>query len=215
MRYATKYAHPPGIVPRTIRRATACSALALALGAAAACTGDKAGPTASAAVAVDGETLFRGIFFGEGRVGGLLPELRPAGYAAPAAGQAARVAAVREEMVARIRASDPAFFARFGAAVTSGRHLPIERVMDEARGQVTVALGERTEASTAASADEDMVIVLGPFLYFVTYYDLYAVYVIGGDQLAPSASAGLERDAVVDLLARRLGTPNLTLSPGR
>ena len=180
------------------------AALLASAAGAAACTAGADAPTASPA-AHDGEAVFRGLFYGEGPVAARLPELT---RGAPRRLETPQAARVREGVLARLRAQDPAFLDRFAAAVQSGSHLRVARALDEARTRVDAALREEQASlgvAVKAASDEDIVVPSEP-VYFIWVYDYLNIYPVIGTGIANvSASTGLERDAVVDLVARRLG----------
>lgn len=103
----------------------------------------------------DGETVFRGVFAGQGEVAALFPEMwehqslrdRPLTEE-----EAASAEVLWNEVVTAIGDHDATFFDRFGLAVQSGRHLKVSNALDEAGLMLKVGL------SAAFGEDVDKVI---------------------------------------------------------
>jgi len=92
-------------------------------------------PTLAAAAGparLDGETLFRGLAFGQGPVAKLFPELASAPVASPAE------AAAIDAIVAQMRTLDPRFFDHFGVALQTGDRFRIRAALEDAN-----VLGQR------------------------------------------------------------------------
>jgi SdpC family antimicrobial peptide len=90
-------------------------------------------PTAHV-VPKDGETLFRGLVFGEGEVAKAFPEIwggKKIDDPSWTAEQRDAVVKVKTELIADMRTADPGFFDRYAGALQSGDHLRIERMLDE------------------------------------------------------------------------------------
>ena len=82
----------------------------------------------------DGETLFRGLVFGEGAVAKEFPEIwggKKIDDPSWTADQREAVLQAKTALIADMRTADPTFFDRYGAAIQSGDRLRIERMLDE------------------------------------------------------------------------------------
>jgi SdpC family antimicrobial peptide len=100
----------------------------------------------------DGDSLFRGIFFGEGSVGAVLPELNDGtsadSYAADDT-QRSYVAWAKNLIVDRVNSQDPNFLARFSSALQSGNASTVSVYMDTASQMVDVAMQQLLAESQA------------------------------------------------------------------
>lgn len=120
---------------RMVRKDSVVAMCALLIGtmSLSACADAVVTPVA-AAERFDGETLYRGIFFGQGAVAAAIPEIQAAigqvGSIEPAQREALNTFA--DDMVRVIRATEPGFFAEFEAAMHSGDHREIERTLNRA-----------------------------------------------------------------------------------
>lgn len=91
------------------------------IGGAAAETGAEQASPQAQAVKYDGETLFRGLFFGQGEVAAKHPNLTPKAKI-DAAG-----AKVLDKLVAQMKKQDAGFFASFADLVQSGDRVAIQQ----------------------------------------------------------------------------------------
>lgn len=198
--------------PRRVRPLMSRVAVGAILAAVSACATSE--PTApSAVVSYSGEAFFRGVFFGDGPVGAMLPEVwqgrQLEGFGRTTA-EAARVAALREEIVADVRSADPGLFERFGAAMRSGRHVHIERALDEAGERLAATVQRlavadptlRPRVTTGVAAEAGTYIVLVGLIAAVKVLVVYeySVWTAAADA-APESR--LRRDWLVDLIAVR------------
>jgi SdpC family antimicrobial peptide len=94
---------------------------------------------AKRAASYDGETLFRGLFFGAGDTATLFPEIwRDPGYAKTVAqlraesGVADYERSTHDSLVEQMRAADASVFSRFKAGVTSGDPLAVDASLKDA-----------------------------------------------------------------------------------
>jgi SdpC family antimicrobial peptide len=82
----------------------------------------------------DGETLFRGLIFGEGEVAQAFPEIwggKKIDDPSWTAEQREAVVKTKALLISDMRTADPGFFDRYAAALQSGDRLRIERMLDE------------------------------------------------------------------------------------
>lgn len=118
---------------KRIRVVTAC--LVLAIVAAAVPSLARGTSATESGRTYSGETLFRGIFFGQGpvarEVADLFPGLEQAIASLPDS-EKAELAEFRDRIIGHIRAAHPEFFPSFGRQVQSGDHLVIDAAL--ARG---------------------------------------------------------------------------------
>ncbi|MGI6187052.1 MULTISPECIES: sporulation delaying protein family toxin [Bacillales] len=84
-------------------------------------------------VKYDGETLFRGIIFGQGPVAHLFPEIWTKDLLSKVNQKETKQ--VIDHLVARMKAKSPSYFAEFERAVYSGDHLKINKAIDKG-GQI-------------------------------------------------------------------------------
>lgn len=91
----------------------------------------------------DGETLFRGLFFGQGPVAALFPEITERLKAINPTIQTDQFIA---QVIARLRQHDRSYFDRLAAGLQSGDHLTIEATMDHASKVFLKALQEEVGA---------------------------------------------------------------------
>jgi SdpC family antimicrobial peptide len=175
---------------------------------------------------LDGETIFRGLVFGEAPVAGIFPEIW--GQVSPVdiqwtAEQHQAVEAAKTELVARMETADPSFFARFHAALTSGRHVRIARALDESAVLFTAAVGSRAshpsdagrtgmelnyiclilfcEAAVNRAATSSPAIWLSAAIFWEVEHDQ------GGSSSTIASGSRLRRDEVVQMIATRLKGP--------
>lgn len=120
---------------RAIRRRLAVTVLVAMVFVLAAGQGTHASTTnlrsENPAAGLDGETIFRGIFFGKGPVAELFPELWSHSPRLEP-DEAAKLAELENRIVERMKSLDPSFFDRFRKAMTSGNHLRIDDGLKEA-----------------------------------------------------------------------------------
>jgi SdpC family antimicrobial peptide len=116
-------------------------------------------PTESTPPIPDGVAFYRGLLQGEGRVADEVDELRRSAELTRLMADPevrARSLELQERLVADIRDTDPGFFDRLGADMTSGDHLRIRSALVEAR-EVTAAVAlswpESQEAMDALRDD--------------------------------------------------------------
>ncbi len=103
------------------------------------------GTHTNAAARFDGETLYRGLAFGQGPVAALFPEL--ATLPAPTA----EATAVVDRIVTRIRNIEPSFFARFASAIQKGDRVRIRTALESARTITEQAIQQEFGATSRAT----------------------------------------------------------------
>ena len=91
---------------------------------------------------LDGETIFRGLVFGQGPAAQLFPELANTPVATP------EQAAAINTIVAEMRTLDPTFFDRFGRAMHSGSRVRVRAALEE-----TNSLGQQAVSALNAVRD--------------------------------------------------------------
>jgi SdpC family antimicrobial peptide len=144
---------------------------------------------------LDGEQLYRGLFFGEEPVARFFPEMWGGSSQKDEKWTPEHQVAFstwKREVIAHIQQADPTFFTRFRTEVTSGQHRRIARIMDESETLLT--------ASGAPSPSQS-----GTFTHVYTdrtFVDLYIWHNQGGG--SPVGAAGLQRDEIVQRIASRL-----------
>jgi SdpC family antimicrobial peptide len=95
----------------------------------------------------DGETIFRGLFLGQGAVADLFPEVWKSEAMKPylASLRDPNAAAGIDQMMMMIRQKDPLFFDNFRAAMQSGDPVQIQQAMKDS-GKMCVSLAEDMKA---------------------------------------------------------------------
>lgn len=163
-----------------------------------------------------GEELFVGLFFGEGKVGQLFPEiwggLEAHAFVEPEL--EARSKAIRDGVVQRVWTADPTFFPRFATAIQSGHRLVISEILDEGSHLLLDALlvelnmdAEEFERNRCSAGSQRFII--GPVAIAIAAVAVVAVVVTavafwdvfdGGC----GTNSALDDDRFVDLIAQRL-----------
>lgn len=96
------------------------------------------------AASYDGQTLFAGLVLGYGPVAEQFPELATGRVETPDPRAAAEVV---ELIAAAVEEVDPTFFDGFGAAITSGDRVQIDRALRSAEDVLITAVTEELDAS--------------------------------------------------------------------
>ncbi|WP_020607445.1 hypothetical protein [Spirosoma spitsbergense] len=99
-----------------------------------------------------GEEMFRGLFFLEGRYANAIPELQSLSLSysnkvAKATAQA-RIGKTRNQLIAAIRATNPAYFTELQTALESGNPLKVQSTIQEGRQVVMRATGKLYHLNT-------------------------------------------------------------------
>jgi len=181
-----------------------------------------AGAGARAVVsAYDGESVYRGLVLGIGPVAERSPEIvRPAG------GVTAKQEEFASAVVAAVSEKDPAFLASFGAEMTSGDRVRIDRAFTRAQDLTKEVLVERfglKAGSTAADqvnglATYQFAPMAGYVYEIVAVYQIVNVYKVlnmvrefgdtagqeGNTLVLDGDMARLQHERFVDLVAERL-----------
>ena len=110
----------------------------------------RSGSIQAGPVRYDGETILKGLAFGQGPVARLFPEL------ASTPPLSAQAAAAVDMIIAQMRAFDPGFFARFAAATYSGSRVRARAALENANelGKRSI-LAINARYSSAAVSPED------------------------------------------------------------
>ncbi|MFE9236853.1 hypothetical protein [Streptomyces sp. NPDC007007] len=156
-------------------------------------------PAASAATPVNGETLYEGLFFGQGPVAKAHPDLT----LARGKTSSAESAEVADTVVDVIKAKDSTFFDRFGSEMQSGNEVRVNRILTEASQNTVGAM--RSEYGAPAKAEDNLgaqcvvlVVVLGVgnVVYFVNAYESanVAYQVNWVDSVSPKAGDTISRE---------------------
>jgi SdpC family antimicrobial peptide len=213
---------------RTFTTRAVSSALLLPLAFALGCSpySEPIGPGSLAAskpiagVHLSGESIVRGLFFGEGRVGKLIPEIwgeKSFVEQASNAEQAIQYRRVEERALAAMRTNDPDL-SRFSSVMQSGDRLAIDAAVRSAAGAVLSAFRADPAMSTqlgtadlAPTIDVDTYAFATLVFFVVAFLAILAVAAAAGPKVHgtnPAASAAampsLQHDEFVDMLATRL-----------
>jgi SdpC family antimicrobial peptide len=185
--------------------------------------GSAAGQTAaiSAPGQADGETIYRGLFFGQGDLAALAakvwlgeaplehaqtedPELR------------ATVAALQDDMIRGIQENEPAFFEELRAALTSGNHVHVDRTLDRAASVTRTAFENvadqpvhaSLESNSELQAEEAAIVVVVYRTYVAAVHKFAAVWrvrVAVYPAVQDEPVSALARDEAVARLVGALG----------
>lgn len=123
------------------------------------------GLAAAGAARFEGETLFRGLAFGQGPVAKLFSELANVPVASP------EETAAIDAIVAQMRTLDPRFFDRFGVALQTGDRVRIRAALEEAN-----VLGQR--AIVVLSGQTDPGLAVGDCVVLIVVLAIVAVGVL-------------------------------------
>jgi SdpC family antimicrobial peptide len=177
-----------------------------------------------------GQEIFVGLFFGEGEVGGKLPELwegESLSSKAATPAEARDLEAFEARIVADLERSEPGFLDRFGTAMQSGDHVLIAETLNKDRDLIFKAIEQTSGASNSLDVqNEDIEFDAGGGEDFGTGKKELALYkAIALKSVVPvkiaveyaimvnkffsveqfsTYSAGYSRDYYVDLIATRL-----------
>ncbi|WP_432924894.1 hypothetical protein ACQPZZ_31010 [Microbispora sp. CA-135349] len=109
----------------------------------------------------DGESLFRGVFFGEGEIA---RSLHGTSWATP------RSLAVGDQVLASIRTASPQFFPSFLAEMTSGDRLRISAALADGKQQLSSAAASLGGAATTRAAGSIVITGSGIFVGTGTFW---------------------------------------------
>ncbi len=136
----------------------------MAVAAGGGCAGDVAGPespdAAEQAVRYDGETLFRGLTFGDGPVAAALPELyaqvpRPEDSGLTQE-QLQGIESTKTFLVSEIKRRDPVFFAAFADGIQSGDPVRVAAALDRS-GRILTGILRDIERENSTAPDPSVV----------------------------------------------------------
>jgi SdpC family antimicrobial peptide len=141
----------------------------------------------------DGESLLRGLFFGQGPVAQQHPEL------ALTRVEGADAKAMTDRLVADVKRQDPRFPARFAVEVQSGDRVRVRAAVSEAadllRQAVTRAYGVTPESRAASVQGNATLIAALIAAAAVVLWVYVAIYVVNDEQDAERVPAGLDPGA--------------------
>ncbi|MGB0035103.1 MAG: hypothetical protein WBP79_06485 [Candidatus Acidiferrales bacterium] len=160
----------------------ACVALNLFQVAAPVPTLGNSGQAAEKAARYDGETVFRGLYFGQGPVAQKLPEIwKQERYIerrkqlSPA--DERRINEIQDKIVADIKANHKEFLEHFGRVLQSGDHVAIQKELNEATSLAFAALRKETGKDPLApvgdAASVYRFVEVYVYIWFVTYFYVY------------------------------------------
>lgn len=164
-----------------VRSVAFAASLILTLGAAAAHAAT--GPAAAPATTHDGESLFRGVYFGEGEIA---RSLHGTTWATPES------RAVGEQVLDSIRATSPDFLPSFQEAMTSGDRLRISEALEDGKRHLSTAAASIGATAASRAAGSIIITNSGTFLDTGTFW-------------APPKDEGrLAEEQLVDRIAEEL-----------
>jgi SdpC family antimicrobial peptide len=169
----------------------------------------------------DGETIFRGLYFGRGPVAELFPEiwkqerfLERKKLLTPE--EERRIAEIQDKIIARIREKDNGFFDRFQRAMQSSDHLTIQKNLDEATALTLSVVRQETGKDPSApivdSAGVYRWVQIWEYFYVYYFYFVYE-FVFAFLYFSPAQAEGvaamkgitrLQREEWINLIATRL-----------
>ena len=131
----------------------------------------------------DGESMFRGLFFGQGEIGTLFPEIwhgtrfETIAFSEKGEDLALRM---REDLVHLIHRADTSFFDRFGEAIGTGSHLKISDALDEAGKMLVAALSEQlgVDVRNLVKKDDGQDLLIATFIAAVGAVAIYAAVAV-------------------------------------
>lgn len=209
--------HSP--VQRLIAVVVACNQLWLYSACANVSAPDQVGAARTSAEHLDGATLFRGIFFGEGNVGVRLTGLwdgKSATSRATTPEQVATIRAIEQRVFEHIQKTDPAFLDHFASSMQSGNHVVVERALHEGGLQIAGALDKDpafAKAKLAVGMAVDPYVDIETYIYAVIALVVFvfeAAVLQPAGTPSPSVAAttpGLQRDQIVNEIATKLMVP--------
>lgn len=167
---------------------------------------------------LSGEELFRGLMLGDGAAAGALPEVwqNPAMRSARSASSAAELASqttMQQYIMGFIGGTDPEFFERFRATMTSGNPVALRAAISDAGVRTRDALLSHPDPAVRAAATGTTGTELGdPEANCVVVIVAYAAVLVWdwywgpdrkkGVEVAPAS--GLRQDEFIQLVAQRL-----------
>ena len=168
----------------------------------------------------DGETMFRGLFFGHGPVAKYFPEIWDRADVRRAMAQADMSAATELEnrILAEVRSKDAAFLDRFATEMQSGDHLRVRAALDDAGRRLQQA-AETMKPTRTPDVSQNAAFKSGNVLHLVLYIYEYVAYFVylwvwvyfwtpeTGAQ-SYEARPQLSRDVLVDRIVTRLYVGN-------
>jgi SdpC family antimicrobial peptide len=186
-------------------------------------------PPPSTTSALDGKELYRGLFFGEGRVGQMMPEIwrgKSVTQRAQTPELAIRAKAFEDALINRLERDDPQFFNRFKEGLSGGDQLRVERVLYEGVQEFhrVINLDARTRGALLPDDDDDPIDGMDFFIYIadtlaissdsfvVTEVALIRTSLVTVDTVFVTGSMGaasvnsgpqLQHDVMVGLIAQR------------
>lgn len=166
---------------RRVRNALIAACLVMIAGAA---PSEAAATRSSSPPALDGEEIFRGVYFGEGRAARLLQGTT---WATPES------RAISDQVIERIRTSSPSFLPAFAEDMTSGNHLVIASALDRADEQLQSAI-DQLDMAASPYAKGSFIVTSKVIIYADT-----------GTVWAPGLQGGrLAKEQLVDRAAEEL-----------
>jgi len=194
-------------------------------------TANSGAAPAAPALRYDGETLYRGLFYGSGPAAKLFPEIwESSGLKAirqriPVTAEAeAKKTAILNAIVARIRWADATFFDHLAVELQSGDHVRIQESLDlasrltrDAIKSETDSIKQRDDLRQMASQDFAVLIATVVVALAVVVVDVVAIegavvvllmVEFWEDGMRAESSSALKREVWVNLVAERL-------APGR
>jgi hypothetical protein len=173
----------------------------------------EAQPKTVSIVSYSGEDIFKGLLLGDGPVAKMFPEIWNSPKIAAYHEQElhsftqAQISAEENDLINRIKVSDPQFFPRFASVMQSGHRLKISAMLNEA--------GEHMKAVAPKSSIDGTYSV---YLYVETAVAIAAVAVLVAavvlvvvleQQDSDDSDASLQRDVLINLIAERLSPANV------
>lgn len=212
--------YPPSLPTRSLLRRAVATTLVGGVGLLVSVCGDAVtdvpGPVATeTASAIDGETIYRGLFFGRGELGGLAAEVWLEEVPADDGAQSdpdlvATVHTLQDDMVGWIRQNEPTFLGEFRSALTSGDHVRVDGMLDRAASVSRAAFEDVADDPVHASLElgleatnvENEAAAIVVVVYRTVAAAIHAVVVVWrikvvSPMAADGAASALERDEAV------------------
>lgn len=165
-----------------------------------------ASPTATARY--NGETLFAGLYFGEGPVAKMFPEIWESTQVAQQVSQAQNSESwnkTKAEAIAWVRTNDPDFFNRFEQDIQSGNHMRVGQAYKQGAQKLSAYVSSTgvDPNSPEARAGVGLVLVLAVAVAVAVAVYAWKYYQPNMPE-GSGVAQGLQEDVLVNMIAERL-----------
>jgi SdpC family antimicrobial peptide len=164
--------------------------------------------TASAAVTTrhDGETLFAGLYFGDGPVAKMFPEIWESPHVAQQVSQAQKSESwskTKSEAIAWVRTNDPDFFNRFEQDIQSGDHVRVGQAYKQGAQKLSAYVSSTGVDPNSPEARGGVGVVAVVVAAVAVVVAVYA-WMYWSGRSVDGVAQGLQEDVLVNMIAERL-----------